>query len=134
MNDKQRVPHCKRLFKYVFIRLLFSSVIACLILLGIYLRYGEMWIAIVFTLPLSIAVCLYTAMIIVRRTKDMVDVPLNKMFEYTHILKIASLALIETAKNLDQKACAMHTAADMLDEVAESFETTAEKIGSAVEK
>jgi len=88
----------------------------------------------VFTMPLTVAVCLYTAMIIARRTKDLVDVPLNKMFEYTQILKEASLALIETARNLDQKANAMHNAADLLDEVAESCESVADKCDLTIKK
>jgi len=123
VNFNIKVPHNKKLFKYVLVRLLFSSAIACLLLLGFYLFYGEMWIAIVITIPLIIATCLYTSMIIARRTKDLVDAPLNKMLEFTHVLKDASLILIETAKNLDKKAAAMHTAADLLDEVAESCGT-----------
>ena len=123
MNFNLKVPHNRKLFKYVLIRLLFSSAIACLLLLGFYMFYGEMWIAIIITIPLIVATCLYTAMIIARRTKDLVDVPLGKMLEFTNVLKDASLILIETAKNLDKKAAAMHIAADMLDEVAVSCET-----------
>ncbi|MCL2221041.1 MAG: hypothetical protein FWC20_02175 [Oscillospiraceae bacterium] len=134
MNFNLKVPHNKKLFKYVLVRLLFSSAIACLLLLGIYLFYGEMWIAIVLTIPLVIATCLYTAMIIARRTKDLVDVPLSKMLEFTHVLKDASLILIETAKNLDKKAAAMHTAADMLDEVAISCESLADSRGKTAKK
>ena len=134
MNFKQKIPQSKKLFKYVFVRLMFLSIIACLLLLGIYLAYGAIWIAFIVSLPLITATCLYTAMIVSRRTKELVDLPLSKMLEYTRVLKDASVALIETAKNLDQKACAMHTAADMLDVVAETCGTISSDCDNAVKQ
>jgi len=134
MNLKQKIPQSKKLFKYVFVRLMFSSIISCLLLLGIYLSYGEILIAFIISIPLITATCLYTAMIVSRRTKDLVDVPLSKMLEYTRVLKDASVALIETAKNLDQKACAMHTAADILDVVAETCGAMSPDCGKVTKK
>ena len=126
MNFNVKASHNKKLFKYVLIRLIFSSIISCLLLLGVYLLYGEMWIAIAFSMPLTLAICLYTSLLIARRTKNLIDIPLGKMLEYTHILKDASLALIEAAKTLDVKATSMNNAADLLDEVAITCEKMTE--------
>lgn len=133
MNIDLKVPHNKKLLKYVLVRLIFASIITCLLMLGIYIMSGDIFVALVISMPLIIAMSLYTSLIIVRRTKNLVDVPLSKMLEYTHVLKDASLTLIETAKNLDKRN-AMHAAAIMLNEVAVSCGTIVEGCDKAAKQ
>ena len=114
------------LLAYVLIRVLFSTTIACIIMIGAYFATSDVVIMLVIGIPVVMVTCLYTAVIIARRTKDLVDEPLSKVVEFANVLRKASQALIETAQNLNVKADAIQNAADILDNFADSETTEAE--------
>ena len=114
------------LLAYILIRILFSTAIACLIMIGAYFATSDVTVMLVVGIPVVMTTCLYTAVIIARRAKDLVDEPLSKVVEFANVLRRASHALIETAQNLNVKADAIQNAADMLDNFADTHTTEAE--------
>jgi len=108
------------LLSYIVIRIFLSTTIACTILIGAYLATSDVTAVLLIGIPVIVITCLYTSVIIARRTKELVDEPLSKVIQFANILREASNALIETAETLNQKADVIQNTADMLDDVIDS--------------
>jgi len=116
-------PINTNLLSYVLIRVLFSTVIACIIMVGAYFATSDVMVMLLIGIPVMLTICLYTAIIITRRTKELVDEPLSKVVEFANVLRHASDALIETANDLNIKANVIQDTADMLENFSETPDT-----------
>jgi len=107
------------LFLYVVIRVLLSGATVGAVIVGFSLLIADTALMIMLSIPLAVAICSHTAVIIVRRVNYLIAAPLSRILESADMLATASKSVIKTAECMYRNTHIMNDVACLLGEVAD---------------
>ncbi|MCL2227328.1 MAG: hypothetical protein FWB97_06840 [Oscillospiraceae bacterium] len=106
-----------RVFAYVFVRVLLSSVIVYLFTVGTSMLLSDMALVVIIGGTFAVAMCSFTAVIIARHVRDLVVTPLNRIHESANMLMESSMSVNKAAKDMSY---AMHDIVCLFDKAADA--------------